>query len=1354
MALEMQIVDFETDADLTRISLEEQWLTATIDDTHALCGDKSLKAVFKNHAWPGFGVNIGGDAVDWSAYEALSFRVWTPSPLKVHLRVDDVNSTDHHSRFGATRDMKTGENLFQVRMKEIATKLDVTKIKRLIVFLTNPPAGTTLWFDDFRLGPFDDALLYTDVPPPGQRLDIVYSMSVHTPHFRWVHGGGLDVFLLPERIGGRDVVELAQRMAMRYRTVTIDRSWGTDTWGFGNFYGQRSQKHNFNKPYSYLASDLGGSDGFDVLVLQFPHGWNYIPRYARNAVLRRLEQGEGLVLIKPYFNRSEEPDARLDDFSPLVSGPDWHLDRDSGNLRRGEGASRTSASAWRKTTAGLLHPITANIDLEPLNPLDIPVHPYSPAEDAVVLVETEDGRPVLAVKEYREARVAAFAFENRSLTPAYAIPLTGKPRVPFRYQDYYYGLLARTAMWCAGALPEAGLRVVSLDDDGGRALLLDRLPDGAKTVAVSLESELGEEMEVQAAGADGRRVEFPAAFLGTDAVARLVAKDADGHTVDFSWLLLKSRSAAKPALNVEADAEAPRGQPVRWNVKTENMPSQNWTLHVALFDTFGRKIAERSPAAFDSADAALEGTFSSGRSMTRCLKVVAEAYSGGILLGRAESRPVLTTGWEIERDDYMVIQWPNETHAFLAELERRMMRQWGSDGLFSYESDSHDKLLKNVADNFLLFEFGVNRRTFQYNIFTGEFGRQKQAWEQTKDKRHLARVPCLSEPASFDKSRENIERRAAARVKYSIAGWSLGEESSLTSYREAIDFCHSPACILGFQNAMKGRYAEELESLNRHWGTSFASWNDVAPMTLEEAKSHGSPAPWLLHRLFMDEVWCAHIAYSRDLIHKIDPQAVVGTTGTQEPTPHDGHNWPVMSKSYDFLMPYTYADQQEYHVSFGGPEFFSMPPAGYGNSGDGVTYSTWESVFYRGLGHVMFWWIALVEPDLTWSNSGADYMKQFREFRSGIVKLLHHAQRRFDRVALLYSQPSLNTEYYHGRFADFKKAREAWLLLLHDAGLNPRFITLEGRSPSIPDDVDVLVLYRASALSDAALDALKAFSHKGGIVYYDEPFGVYDDAGVPRGKAADIASASLRRVPDVLDYPNLRKNPAAAAAFAARTFADVPASAKNVLLSTADGKPAVGVQVFPYSIGPSARVVGLLREKGGTEARVGDDGVITYVQVGQASGPLEVVLSTSAGEPFFPYDVRAGKLLAEKPVKSIRAGVNEADATLIAMLPYRVASVSIRGPRSVKPGADWRASLALAVSPRRRSDFTHVVRIAVVKQAGADWEEIPHYAANVLVNNFRGTCVVPFALGDAGRYRITARDVISGVEALQEVEVK
>lgn len=171
---------------------------------------------------------------------------------------------------------------------------------------------------------------------PAARNDIVYSTEVVTPHVPWaarLPGGPIRGFFIPSISRGRDMVELMQRLSLAPTTVSIDRQWDVNCWGLGDFYGHetRGDCDDFRIVYGYVEEDLTGPAPFDVLVLPGLNGWSRLTRPTRDAVLRRVREGAGLVLLHPFVGdvaghpfRGDEPfgDDRIWDLSPLVGVAD------------------------------------------------------------------------------------------------------------------------------------------------------------------------------------------------------------------------------------------------------------------------------------------------------------------------------------------------------------------------------------------------------------------------------------------------------------------------------------------------------------------------------------------------------------------------------------------------------------------------------------------------------------------------------------------------------------------------------------------------------------------------------------------------------------------------------------------------------------------------------------------------------------------------------------------------------------------------------------------------------------------------------------------------------------------------
>src|SRR6266481_4754630 len=166
--------------------------------------------------------------------------------------------------------------------------------------------------------------------------DITYSTEVVTPHLNLattLPGGPIKSFFIPSVQYGRDMVELMQRLSLQPTTVSIDRSWDINCWGIGDYYGHeyRGDRDDFQTVYGYVEKDITGRAPFEVLVIPGLNGWSRLTRATRDAIIRRVQAGAGLVLLHPFVGdvkghpfKGDEPagDERIWDISPLVGVAD------------------------------------------------------------------------------------------------------------------------------------------------------------------------------------------------------------------------------------------------------------------------------------------------------------------------------------------------------------------------------------------------------------------------------------------------------------------------------------------------------------------------------------------------------------------------------------------------------------------------------------------------------------------------------------------------------------------------------------------------------------------------------------------------------------------------------------------------------------------------------------------------------------------------------------------------------------------------------------------------------------------------------------------------------------------------
>jgi len=146
-----------------------------------------------------------------------------------------------------------------------------------------------------------------------KRFEEPYTLKIETPHVKWAKplpGGPIHLLAVPTVQEGRTLVELAERLSLDLTTVSIDPDWDVNKWtmSFGDDYGARAEKGDLKLVYSYLEQELTGPKKFDAILLPLNHGWDALTPASREALKRRVREGCGLVLIRPY----------ADDISPLV----------------------------------------------------------------------------------------------------------------------------------------------------------------------------------------------------------------------------------------------------------------------------------------------------------------------------------------------------------------------------------------------------------------------------------------------------------------------------------------------------------------------------------------------------------------------------------------------------------------------------------------------------------------------------------------------------------------------------------------------------------------------------------------------------------------------------------------------------------------------------------------------------------------------------------------------------------------------------------------------------------------------------------------------------------------------------
>jgi len=256
---------------------------------------------------------------------------------------------------------------------------------------------------------------------PEKRIDAPFTLEVKTPHVAWAQpwgGKSVHALVVPSVSEGRTLVELAERFPITYDTVMIDTAWDVNTWTVGT--GKNYEARNYKLTYQYLSEDLASSAHYDVIVLPSLFGWNRLPQDARDAILKRVQEGAGLVLIHPTTGIpapgqppveqamnihapevAVAPGGRLWEVSPLIDCLSDQLDG-SGHLHVLPDA--VAGGAWKAVAESS---ITDNVPFDSFPAEDLKHYKYRLGPDARLLVEGPEGEPIVATKMFGKGRVVA-----------------------------------------------------------------------------------------------------------------------------------------------------------------------------------------------------------------------------------------------------------------------------------------------------------------------------------------------------------------------------------------------------------------------------------------------------------------------------------------------------------------------------------------------------------------------------------------------------------------------------------------------------------------------------------------------------------------------------------------------------------------------------------------------------------------------------------------------------------------------------------------------------------------------------------------------------------------------------------
>lgn len=866
-----------------------------------------------------------------------------------------------------------------------------------------------------------------------KRFEAPYTLEIETPHVKWANplpGGPIRLLAVPTVGEGRTLVELAQRLSLDLTTVSIDPDWDVNKWtmAFREDYGARAEKGDLKLVYSYLEQELTSAKHFDAILLPLNHGWNMLTSASRDGLARRVNDGCGLVLIRPGG-----------DLSPLFP---LDMKNAESEFEERPTAGQADSSPWRRAGD---HYISRAVPVETFPFGDVQNDRYRAVPGATVLIQTESGNPVLALRQHGNGRVVAFGYRNQGLS--WYMPMSARGDFVDVSWEYFYALLVRAIIYAAAREPR------SVPDFSARSAIW-RLRNGYNEVLQT---------------GRGRAPSFATLAPGRYFLEQQLAAD---------WMITAVQTGQPETIeDLKAEPEV-IGEgthvEVRWKAA---QPAQT-----ELLDGFGRVLARA------------EGTGSVH--LTALRPLTHSGFVRATIGATIRQIPVRFVAASREWSDYEVIlPWygPKSYQPWIPALDDQFRRIGisilaGPDRNFKMMVSAH------------LPGFGI------YWYRRDAYLKRKADYLRTKDTKYLTREVTLESPAFEEGIRAQLKKSVHPLAPLKPMACYLADESSLTFYADAFDVDWAPDSIAGFRQWLRGEYAD-LNALNASWGTAFRDWEAVEPMTTEQAQKHGNYAPWADHRAYMETEFVNAFGKATELVHEIDPNLRASISGTQVPTAHNGCNWYRIDQKIDYLQPYSGGCQDAMHYLFR-PGLTITGFTGYGLISDEAQHEQWRRLFYGHSGASIFWQYTLLNPDLTMSAQGQALAEAFGHLQSGIARVFMNSTVREDGVAIHFSMASIRGSWItdgkivagtggsegktSANFAELQKRRKAWVNELEKDGVQFRFLATAQIESGMLDRYRTLILPYSIAITDKEAAEIERFMARGGIVYGDEQTGRMD----------------------------------------------------------------------------------------------------------------------------------------------------------------------------------------------------------------------------------------------------------------------
>jgi hypothetical protein len=370
------------------------------------------------------------------------------------------------------------------------------------------------------------------------------------------------------------------------------------------------------------------------------------------------------------------------------------------------------------------------------------------------------------------------------------------------------------------------------------------------------------------------------------------------------------------------------------------------------------------------------------------------------------------------------------------------------------------------------------------------------------NKEALYRKPCFFDTDARTNAMARMRKAATVQMRFKPLYYCT-DECGVADLVKPFDFCFDPRTLKVMRPWLVEQYGS-LDAINAEWGTTFATLDDVVPLTTDEAmaRKDGNYSGWADHRFFMNKTFADAVKETCDAVKSVDKDAIAGIEGCQMPSAFGGYDYWRLSQAMDTIEPYNIGNSRELWRSFAPDKPASSTT--FGTKKEEI-WRLWYEFLHGDRGVCIYdEKNVYLTDDAKPTDIAAKTGPTYHELTGGIGKQFAGMERINDPIAIHYSHPSVTAYWLFEHLSkgkgwvdasgsgernnsDFLRLRQSAIYLIEDNLFQYKFVSYAQLENGAFDTMDTKVMFlpQSIAMSKAECDALRRFVERGGTLVAD-----------------------------------------------------------------------------------------------------------------------------------------------------------------------------------------------------------------------------------------------------------------------------